>query len=173
VSEQPGGPGGPGPGLPAEESERLLAVGKIVKPHGLSGEVVVERWTDLDERLAPGSSLVAGNGTLVVLASRPHQGRWLVYFEGVVDREAAERLRGTVLEAEAVPVPGAWWVHELVGVEVTDTSGTVLGTVAAVEANPASDLLVLASGGLIPLRFVVDHQPGRRVTVDIPAGLLE
>ena len=44
---------------------------------------------------------------------------------------------------------------------------------AAVEANPASDLLVLAGGGLVPLRFVVDHQAGVRVAVDVPDGLLD
>jgi 16S rRNA processing protein RimM len=47
-----------------------------------------------------------------------------------------------------------------------------LGGVIAVEANPASDLLVLDGGGLIPLRFVVEHAPGHLV-VDIPAGLLD
>jgi len=42
-----------------------------------------------------------------------------------------------------------------------------------VEPNPASDLLVLTGGGLIPLRFVIDHQAGVRVTVDVPEGLLD
>ncbi|HLN17801.1 MAG TPA: ribosome maturation factor RimM [Acidimicrobiales bacterium] len=146
---------------------------RIVKPHGLRGELVVERWSDLDERLAPGSALVSDLGTLVVEESRPHQGRVLVRLEGVVDREGAERLRGLVLRAEPAEQEGALWVADLVGVEVVDTEGHHLGTVQAVEANPASDLLVLEGGGLVPLRFVVDHQPGRRVTVDIPEGLLE
>jgi 16S rRNA processing protein RimM len=47
-----------------------------------------------------------------------------------------------------------------------------LGTVAAVEANPASDLLVLDGGGLVPLTFLVTAEPGRLV-VDPPAGLLD
>jgi hypothetical protein len=45
--------------------------------------------------------------------------------------------------------------------------------VEEVQANPASDLLVLTGGGLIPLRFVVDLEPGVRVTVDMPDGLLD
>ena len=65
------------------------------------------------------------------------------------------------------------WVHELVGAEVVAADGRVLGTVAAVEANPASDLLVLEGGGLIPLRFVTGHRARVRVTVDIPDGLLD
>jgi 16S rRNA processing protein RimM len=55
---------------------------------------------------------------------------------------------------------------------VVSQSGEILGRVDAVESNPASDLLVLEEGGLIPLRFVTDHQ-GDRVTVDIPLGLLD
>jgi 16S rRNA processing protein RimM len=91
-----------------------------------------------------------------------------------VDRSAAERLRGVELEAEAVDIPGKLWVHELVGTTVFDTSGTELGSVSAVEANPASDLLVLDGGGLIPLRFVTesDTEAGTLV-VDIPDGLLD
>ena len=75
-------------------------------------------------------------------------------FEGIVDRSQAERMRGVELEADAVEIPGKLWVHELVGARVFDAEGAELGTVRAVEANPASDLLVLESGGLIPLRFV-------------------
>ena len=56
---------------------------------------------------------------------------------------------------------------------VEDTAGTRLGTVVSVEANPASDLLVLDGGALIPLRFVVGSVPGRRVTVELPDGLLD
>ena len=63
-------------------------------------------------------------------------------------------------------------MHELVGAEVVDTAGVSRGTVVAVEANPASDLLVLEGGGLVPLRFVVSRRPGR-VVVDVPAGLLD
>jgi hypothetical protein len=49
----------------------------------------------------------------------------------------------------------------------------VLGTVEGVEANPASDLLVLDGGVLIPLRFVVASEPGVRITVEVPDGLLD
>ena len=65
-------------------------------------------------------------------------------------------------------------MHELVGATVRDAAGAELGRIAAVEANPASDLLVLESGGLIPVRFVTQHdRAARTVDVDIPEGLLE
>ena len=92
-----------------------------------------------------------------------------------MDRSQAERLRGIELAAPAVDVPGTLWVHELVGATLVSTpTGTTLGTVQAVEANPASDLLVLESGGLVPLRFVTDERAAAgTLVVDIPDGLLD
>jgi 16S rRNA processing protein RimM len=161
----------------------LLTVGRVTKAHGLRGEVVVQLWTNVQERLAPGSVLSSAHGPLTVVSSRPLSGerdrydRYLVQFDGVADRVGAERLRGTDLSAQALDLPGALWVHELVGASVHDTAtGAELGRISAVEANPASDLLVLESGVLIPARFVlrveVDDQ-ARVVVVELPDGLLE
>jgi len=151
----------------------LLDVGRVVKPHGLHGEMVVELWTDMTARLDEGSVLESDAGPLRVLARRPFGSRYLVWIEGVVDRAGAERLRGTVLRAVPADVPGTLWVHQLVGSEVVDQHGSTLGTVVAVEPNPASDLLVLEGGGLVPLRFVTDLSPTRRVAVDVPDGLVD
>ena len=149
----------------------LLEVGRVVKPHGLGGEVVVHLVTDRSERLAPGCTLASTAGPLEVLRSAPHHDRWIVAFAGVSDRDGAESLRGTVLSATPLDDPDVLWVHELVGAEVVGTEGQAHGRVEGVEANPASDLLVLDKGGLVPLRFVVSRQPGR-VVIDPPAGLL-
>jgi 16S rRNA processing protein RimM len=144
----------------------------VGRAHGIRGEVAVTLTTDRVERVAPGSVLWAGERRLEVASSRPHQGRFLVHFDGVGDRSAAEALQGAVLSAERLDDPGALWVHDLVGAEVVGTDGARLGVVAAVEANPASDLLVLDGGGLVPLTFLVSAEPGRLV-VDPPAGLLD
>jgi len=154
----------------------VLEVGRIVKPHGLRGEVVVDMVTNRPERrLAPGSVLSSDGGDLEVVTSRPHQGRWLVVFAGVEDRNGAERLRNTVLSATALDDEDddVLWVHELVGAEVVDTVGRARGKVEAVEANPASDLLVLAGGVLVPLVFVTGRGDDGTVVVDPPAGLFE
>ncbi len=143
----------------------------MVKPHGLRGEVIVELVTDRTERMAPGSSLSTPAGPLEVVRSTPHGHRWIVAFSGVADRDGAESLRGTVLSAPPLEDPDALWVHELVGAEVVGGDDQPYGRVRGVEANPASDLLVLDDGGLVPLRFVVSHEPGR-VVIDPPAGLL-
>ncbi len=137
--------------------------------------MVVALWTDQESRLDPGTALVSARAVLIVESSKPFgEGRYIVQFEGIHDRSSAEALRGLELEAEPLEVPGTLWVHELVGATVRDGGGNVLGTVASVEANPASDLLVLASGGLIPATFITAHDPASGVIeVDIPEGLLD
>ena len=147
-------------------------MGRITKPHGIRGEVVVVLTTDRTERVAPGSVLQTGRGPLRVEESRPHQQSWLVAFEGVHTRNDADALRGTVLLAERLDEPDVDWVHELIGASVTDVHGTELGRVVAVEDNPAADLLVLDGGGLVPMTFVVSTGDGT-VVVDVPEGLLD
>jgi 16S rRNA processing protein RimM len=149
-----------------------LEVGRVGRPHGLGGEVAVTFTSDRPERHAPGAVLYAGERTLVVETARPHQGRWLLRFAGVTDRDAAVALRGTLLHAEPIDgEPDEWWVDELVGADVVDTGGRRHGRVVALEANPAHDLLVLDDGTLVPVVFIVERGE-RRVVVDPPDGLL-
>jgi 16S rRNA processing protein RimM len=143
----------------------------VIKPHGLRGEVVVALSSNRPERLASGNVFESDRGDLEVEASRPHQGRHLVRFAGVTDRNQAEALRGLVLRAEPMDDPDALWAHDLIGSVVVDQHGTEHGPVVALEANPASDLLVLEGGGLVPLTFVVEVA-GDRIRVDVPEGLL-
>jgi len=154
----------------------LLEVGRITKAFGVRGEVLVALTSDRTSRLDAGSVLVTDRGELTVVSASRHQDRWIVQFEGVLDRDQAERWRGTVLCAEPVHDEDGdddvLWVHELVGALVVLGDGTEVGTVTAVEANPASDLLVLDGGALVPVVFVTDHQPGR-VTIDPPEGLFD
>ena len=154
------------------KAEQLLEIGNIGRAHGTSGEVVVRRITNRLERLDPGSRLGTSLGELVVQASRPHQARWLVRFEGVTNRSEAEKLRGLVLSASPLEEPDVLWVHELIGSTVREPDGTVRGTVEAVVANPASDLLELDTGHLVPLTFVTKFQ-AQVVTVDVPDGLFD
>jgi 16S rRNA processing protein RimM len=151
----------------------LLEVGRITKAHGVRGEVLVTLSSDRTSRLDPGSVLSTDRGELTVVRSAPHQDRWIVHFEGITDRDQAEAWRGTVLRAE--PVAGeddALWVHELIGARVVLPDGTDVGEVAAVQSNPASDLLELDSGALVPVVFVTAHRPGQ-VDIDPPEGLFD
>jgi 16S rRNA processing protein RimM len=156
------------------EGAGLLEVGKVDKPHGLKGEVVVTLTTTEASRVAVGSRLFAGERVLVVEASKPLQHRWIVAFGGMSSREDAETLAGAVLSAEPIDDdPDALWVHEVVGLDVVETDGTGRGRVQAVQENPASDLLVLDSGALVPMRFVTGRDDAGRLVVDVPAGLFE
>ena len=159
---------------PARPARDLLEVGRVHRPHGLNGEVVVSLGTNRSERLEPGAELRTADVALVLRRARPLENRWLMAFEGYRDRTAAERLRGAVLFAAPLEDPAELWVHRLVGAEVVCGSGVRRGKVVAVQANPASDLLVLDSGALVPLTFVVALSgDGSRIDVDAPAGLFD
>ena len=147
-----------------------LEVGHIGRAHGLRGDVIVRLITDRAERVAPGATLRTDDQTLVVTGSRAHQKGYIVTFDGVHTREAAEDLRGSTLYAEPIDDPDVLWVHDLIGAAVEDLAGVAKGTVVAVQENPASDLLVLDSGVLVPLTFFVDQREGT-VVIDPPAGL--
>ena len=153
-------------------AEELLEIGTIGRAHGTSGEVVVRLITNRVERLNPGSTLVSPLGDLVVAAARPHQDRWLVKFGGIETRTEAESLRGLILKAPPLDDADVLWVHELIGSTVREFDGTDRGTVIAVVANPASDLLELDTGHLIPLTFVTEFE-AKLVTVEVPDGLFD
>jgi 16S rRNA processing protein RimM len=152
----------------------VLEVGRIAKPHGVRGEVVVELRTDRTERVAPGAVLVTKDGRrLEVVASRPHQHRFIVTFDSVPDRAAADALHGAVLHADPIEDPEELWAHDLIGAAVVDVDGKDWGEVEAVQANPASDLLVLRSGVLVPAIFLVERRADGVVVIDPPEGLAD
>lgn len=163
----------------------LVEVGRITRPHGLRGEVVVALTSDREERVAVGARLETDRGPLVVTSARREHRKgqqrhtsqytqhWVVEFDGHVGREAAEGLRGLVLRAEPIDDPDELWVDDLVGATVELAgSGEVAGTCVAVVANPASDLLELDTGALVPIVFLVDRREGV-VVVDPPEGLFD
>jgi 16S rRNA processing protein RimM len=151
----------------------MLEVGRIARPHGLRGEVVLDMVSNRPERVAPGAVLATSDGDLEVAEARPHQGRWLVRFVGAEKREDAEALKGRVLWAMPIEDEGELWVHELVGCRVVDGDGVDRGVVESVQDNPAADLLVLDSGVLVPVVFVTSPPSDGVVRVDAPAGLFD
>jgi len=160
-----------------------LIAGEIGKPHGINGDVYVVRISDDPRRFEPGAELIhSGGRTLVVERARPHRDRFLVKFEGVSSREAAEELRGTlyVSAGEARDLEeGEFWERDLIGCEVLDTMDTPLGEVTGVLPGAAQDLLELktqAGTRLVPLveEFVVEIDPSRgRIVLDPPEGLFD
>ena len=150
-----------------------LEVGRIVKAHGLKGQVLVDLWTDRTERLDASTELLSERGPLVVVAAARHQDRFIVTFDRIDSRDEAERWRGVVLSAPRLHDESVIWIDDLFGAQVYDQGGVSRGVVVDVEANPASDILVLDSGSLVPLTFVTEVVANERIVVDVPEGLFE
>jgi 16S rRNA processing protein RimM len=152
----------------------LLEVGRIGRAHGVRGALSVTLITDRHERLAAGARLQANGIWLVVQSAKPAGDRWLVQFEGLTDRTAAEGLSGATLLAEPLADldDEGWYVHDLIGARVVSADGTEHGRCVAVVANPAHDLLELESGALVPVVFVTAVEDGL-VTIEPPEGLFD
>jgi len=150
----------------------LLEIGYIRRAHGVHGQVSVELTTDRPERIQPGARWFARDGWLTVVTAAPHQDRWLVKLDAIGDRLAAQRYTNTPIYAEPIEGGEGLWVHELIGCDVFEVSGRQRGRCVSVVANPASDLLELESGALVPVVFVVSHQGGR-IEIDPPLGLFD
>jgi 16S rRNA processing protein RimM len=151
----------------------LLEIGRIGRAHGVKGAVFVTLGTDRPERLDVGSRLFDGVSWLTVVSSRSQpQHKWVVQFDAVTDRNAAEALAGRRLSAEPIVDDDALWVHDLIGARVVDQHGVDRGACVAVIDNPANDLLELDTGHLVPVTFVVELVDGV-VSVDAPEGLFD
>jgi len=151
----------------------FLEVGHVRRAHGLRGDVFVQLVTDRTERLDAGSTLSTPKGDLNVESSKQlPNGRWVVKFAEIADRTASEAWSNVALHAAPIDDADALWFHELIGSRVVEADGTDRGVCAKVLTNPASDILELETGHLVPTTFVVTHVDGV-ITVDVPDGLFE
>jgi 16S rRNA processing protein RimM len=130
-------------------TEELVTVGRVGRPHGLDGSFVVERPSEAPERFAKGAIvLVEGERAEVVSSKRVGGGRIAIRLDRAVERGAEL----TVPRAELPELPDdEYYVFELVGLEVVDEGGTVLGHVEEVQPYPANDVLALDTGLMLPL----------------------
>src|SRR6195952_505454 len=166
-----------------------LQVGRIGRAHGIRGEVTVTPLTDDPAaRFAVGNALQTDSATrpvLVVSGARQSGPVQVVAFEGIVDRNTAELLRGIhlLVDAESLPEPDdedEFYDHQLVGLAVHHSNGDLLGEVVDVMHPPAAPVLVVRRGDdteeLVPfVRAIVpevDVASGRLV-VDPPDGMFE
>lgn len=134
-----------------------VVVGRIVKPFGVRGEVVIDATGEDPGRFARGVRLYGDgapaelDGVLEVRLARHRGGSIVVAFEGIEDRDAAEELVGTVLSQEEERLPelpaGQYYHFQLVGLAVVRDDGTAMGEVIRVHELPAGDVLEVRGPG--------------------------
>lgn len=164
----------------------LLLIGRIARAHGNKGQVIVNLDTDFPgERFVVGARVLVGPAEepATITSARFHQGRPVIGLEGIDTIAEAEALAGVELKVLASDLPalpeGTYYRHDLVGCEVQDTEGRLIGAVIAVEGPlEASRLVVDAPHGevLIPLvpEMCVEIAPAdKRIRVKVPEGLIE
>ncbi|MBI3226317.1 MAG: ribosome maturation factor RimM [Mycolicibacterium cosmeticum] len=167
-----------------------LVVGRVVKAHGITGELVVDvRTDDPDARFTPGARLRGfkrdgPQREFVIETVREHGNRLLVRVAGVSDRNAADEVRGTVflVDTENLPPiddPDEFYDHQLEGLAVRSVDGTAIGTVAEVLHTSAGELLSVKTpeGAEILVPFVGAIVTSVSLTdqlieIDPPDGLL-
>jgi 16S rRNA processing protein RimM len=168
----------------------MVTVGRIVRPQGNRGEVVVDPATDFaEERFQIGAQMHvkrqadADPEDVRVASSRQHSGRWVVGFEGVASIDDAERLRGLELRIPSAQLKGLeagqHYVHDLVGCQVETTSGETLGPVRDVQLNTGLPLLVVTGRHaeiLVPFIETFCRRvdtTARVIVIEPPEGLVE
>ena len=163
-------------------------MGRVLRAHGLKGELVVHVLTDFPERFQPGSRLFwtrePDERTLTIAGSRAHGKRLLLSFEGIQTPESAVSLAGGELSVPAeeavVPPPDFFYSHEIENWPCEDPAHTPLGSARRLEKTAAGAMLVLVNPAgrevLVPFAWpivVSVDRARRRIVLDPPEGLLE
>lgn len=133
--------------IPSEPE--FLVVGKLGKPHGVRGEIVMDVYTDFPERLQQGVTVFIGAEFLPLQVSkcRPHPRGLLMNFEGYPTREEVAELRNQLIYVRTADRPpldaGEYYHHELLGLQIIDEKDRILGTVERILETGANDVYVV------------------------------
>ena len=118
----------------------MIEYGRVAGSYGVRGwlRVVV----DEPELLAAAPVWCIGGVAFTVQESRPHSGTLLAKLEGIGNPEAAQKLKGKAVEIpRPAPGEGRYYWSDLVGLEVVNEQGTVLGVVKQMSSNGAHDVM--------------------------------
>ena len=136
-------------GSPAAGEPAFLAVGKIRRPHGVNGDVLVEVYTDFPERLQPKTVVYAGEAhiKLTIRRQRSHNDGLLLAFEGYITPEDVGTFRNQTLYIAKTNLTelskGEFYYYELIGLSVIDETGKPLGVVTEIMQTGANDVYVI------------------------------
>lgn len=172
---------------PSGTAADRVSVGRILRAHGIRGELKVEVWSDVEGRFARGAEMylnVHGRYRKVRIEQvRPERGNLLVRLEGIATREQAEELRNARLEVDVDEVPeapeGFYYHFQLEGCVCRDETAGLLGEVVEVVEDGGGTLLrVEKDGRSVLLPFVDDFLQGvdiagKRIDFRLPEGLLD
>jgi 16S rRNA processing protein RimM len=125
-----------------------VAVGRVGKPHGLNGSFVVEDASQDEERFAAGAELLVGGRPARVVESKRARGRPVIRLDRRIERGAVLEVPRSAL---APPGHGEYYVFQLVGLDVVEDGGGLLGRVTDVAPGVANDVLELDSGLVLPM----------------------
>jgi len=156
-------------------------LGAVIAAHGIKGEVRVKTFTQSPDALTAYGPLATKSGRVLSIASlKPGKGdEAIVQFEGVVDRNAAERLKGEQLSVsrDVLPElePDEFYYADLVGLRVEDADGNELGRLTAMHNFGAGDIIEIAAPdgatGLVPFNAETIREidvAGGRIVIDPP-----
>ena len=136
--------GSPGNGEPV-----FLVIGKLRRPHGVRGEMLMEIITDFPERIKAGTRVFVGpqHQEQVIRSARGNAGTLLVAFETFNNSDEAGVLRNQYLYVRAEdrpPLPqGEYYHHQLIGLTVLTDEGQALGVLSEILENAANDVYVV------------------------------
>lgn len=160
-----------------------LLIGKIIRPHGVRGELVLEAEADLLPALQAVDEVLIGDPPVPhrLAQARGHRGRVLIQLLGCDDRDAAEAYRDLpvrLARTAAPPLPpGTYFWSQILGLAVHTTAGEDLGTITEIIETGANDVYVVTGPGgevLIPAAPGVVARvdlEARQMTVTLPEGL--
>jgi 16S rRNA processing protein RimM len=129
-------------------SPDTVLVGRVGKSHGLDGSFVVEDASETPQLFAKGAKLLVGGRETIVLGSKQARGRPVIRLDSRPARGTELRVPRSALAPTA---DDEYYVFQLVGLEVREEGGPVLGTVSDVAPGVANDVLELDSGLLLPM----------------------
>jgi 16S rRNA processing protein RimM len=164
-------------------SVEFLAIGRVVRPHGVRGELVLEMMTDFPERLSEVDTVYLGEAAEPhpLASARRHRKQLLLRLADCHDRDCADAYRGQLvrIRAEARPPlpPGRYYHHELLGLQAVTETGESLGELVDILETGANDVWVVnGPDGEILLPAIPDvirevDLTGGRIVVHLMEGL--
>lgn len=153
----------------------LIPVGAIAGAYGVRGELRIKSYCAVPEDIENYSPLwTEGRGKQLALAIlRPIKNGFSARIPDVASKEEADAMRGTVLYADRSQLPSLpddeFYYADLIGLEVYDTGGVLLGRVKTVNNHGADDLLELQLAGKTDTVFL-PFTKAAVPTVDLAAG---